>query len=261
MEADNRVQQLILNNSSSNPSVRIRRYMLRLTPFNFIIVHRPGLGNMAEHLSRHADEKPPEPEEDFVNLILPGLVSISLSRETIAKATSADETLVLLIRSISEGALLKDRCLHPFKIVFDELCVSSDEIILREERKLIPETVRMKCIDVAHEGNLEMVKTKRLLRSKVWFLGIDQMVEAKINSCLACKANSRTKPKAPVIFSEEPAHAWQTMALDFLSPIENVLQNYRAVRNLTIGLVFRRANASRLPTGLSPETKALTRSR
>ena len=179
---------------------------------------------MADYLSRHpsADENPPEPEEDYVNLILPGLVPISLSRETIADATSADKILVLLIKSISEGALLKDQCLHPFKIVFDELCVSSDGIILRGERILIPETLRMKCIDVAHEGHLGIVKTKRLLRSKVWFPGIDQMVEAKNNSCLACKANSRAEPKAPVIFSEAPPHAWHTIALDFFGPIENV---------------------------------------
>ena len=71
METDNRALQLIINNPSSNPPARIRRYTLRLAPFKFTIVHRPGLGNMADYLSRHssADEKPPEPDEGYVNLI------------------------------------------------------------------------------------------------------------------------------------------------------------------------------------------------
>ena len=138
---------------------------------------------MADYLWRHpsADEKPPESEEDYVNLILPGLFPTALSRKAMAQATSDDKTLVILKRSISEGTLLKDQSLQPFKIVFDELCVSSDGIILRGERILIPESLRMKCIDLVHEGHLGIVKTKRLLRSKFWFPGMYQLVETSDN--------------------------------------------------------------------------------
>ena len=44
-----------------------------------------------------------------------------------------------------------------------------------------------------------MVKTKQLLRSRIWFPGIDQFTEAKIKSCLACQANGLDVRKEPFI--------------------------------------------------------------
>ena len=35
-----------------------------------------------------------------------------------------------------------------------------------------------------------MVKTKRLLREKVWFPGIEDKVKKTVEDCIACKANS-----------------------------------------------------------------------
>lgn len=50
---DNRAIQLIFSNPSSKPPARIERWALRLIPFDFTIIHRPGKGNIADYLSRH----------------------------------------------------------------------------------------------------------------------------------------------------------------------------------------------------------------
>ncbi|GFO29557.1 hypothetical protein PoB_005606200 [Plakobranchus ocellatus] len=44
---------------------------------------------------------------------------------------------------------------------------------------VIPKSLQDKCIDLTHEGYLGIVKTKQLLREKIWFPGIDAKVEAK----------------------------------------------------------------------------------
>ena len=41
---------------------------------------------------------------------------------------------------------------------------------------------------LAHVGHQGIVKTKCLIREKVWFPGIDKMVKDKVDNCLACQA-------------------------------------------------------------------------
>ncbi len=46
---DNRAVMLMYSNAKSKPPARIERWALRLTPFDFEIVHRPGVSNMADY--------------------------------------------------------------------------------------------------------------------------------------------------------------------------------------------------------------------
>ena len=45
-------QSLIYGDAKSKPPARIERWALRLTPFDFEIVHRPGVSNIANYYSR-----------------------------------------------------------------------------------------------------------------------------------------------------------------------------------------------------------------
>ena len=51
---------------------------------------------------------------------------------------------------------------------------------------MIPRSLQMKAVDVAHESHQGISKTKALLREKVWFSGIDELVKTTLGSCLAC---------------------------------------------------------------------------
>ncbi len=46
-----------------------------------------------------------------------------------------------------------------------------DQIILRGSKIVLPESLRLKAIHIAHEGHQGLVKTKQLLREKVWYPG------------------------------------------------------------------------------------------
>ena len=77
-----------------------------------------------------------------------------------------------------------------FNGVKDELTVSSDSnIILRGTRIVIPASLRHRAISLAHEGHQGLVKTKKLLRQKVWFPRIDEEVKILIDGCIPCQAN------------------------------------------------------------------------
>ena len=54
---DNKAVQLIYGNERSQPKARIERWCLRLVPYDFKVIHRPGLGNIANYLSRNPISK------------------------------------------------------------------------------------------------------------------------------------------------------------------------------------------------------------
>ena len=101
----------------------------------------------------------------------------------------------------------------------DELTVSDEsDIVLRNGRIVVPTVLREKAVLLAHEGHQGLVKTKQLLREKVWFPGIDQLAKRTIETCLACQANSPDNCPAPLQMSPLPPAPWHTLHTDFCGP-------------------------------------------
>ena len=61
--------------------------------------------------------------------------------------------------------------------------MTQDGLILRGNCIVIPESLQSEIIDLAHVGHQGISKTKALIRSRVWFSGIDRLVEDKIKTC------------------------------------------------------------------------------
>ena len=58
-----------------------------------------------------------------------------------------------------------------FGRVHDELIVSEvDDLILKGTHIVIPSELRQLALALAHEGHQGIIKTKQLLREKIWFL-------------------------------------------------------------------------------------------
>ncbi|KXJ19534.1 Uncharacterized protein K02A2.6 [Exaiptasia diaphana] len=70
-------------------------------------------------------------------------------------------------------------------------------------------------LTLAHEGHHGMVKTKKLLREKVWFHRMNIMVEAKVASCGACQVSTPSTTREPLKMSPLPASAWKEVIIDF----------------------------------------------
>ena len=64
-----------------------------------------------------------------------------------------------------------------------------------------------------------VVKSKQLLRSFVWFSGMDEAVEKAINHCHECQINSRKATPQPNRPTEMPEFAWQEVGVDFKGPL------------------------------------------
>ena len=61
----------------------------------------------------------------------------------------------------------------------------------------MPISLREQILKLVHEGHQVIVKTKQLLREKVWWPGIDQAIEQLIRTCIACQAQSPRSTPPP----------------------------------------------------------------
>ena len=103
-------------------------------------------------------------------------------------STKQDPTLQAAIQALRYGRW--DTATHKpdiDKSVLQRLCkiknelsiTESGSLLLRGTRIAIPQGLQKCAIDLAHASHLGIVKTKALIREKVWFSGIDRQVESK----------------------------------------------------------------------------------
>lgn len=228
IHVDNRAVMLILNNPLSKPPARILKWALDLSVYDMEVVHIPGKGNMADFLSRHPvaniKDEASEAAENYINMVIQHATPKGVKVEQLKEAVLKDLTMIKLGAMIKNGHFdpRGDEELQKFAKVFEELTVSIDGLILRDVRLVIPKSLRSTMIDIAHEGHLGLVKTKQLLRSKIWFPNIDALVEEKIKSCLSCQATGTGGSQmAPLQMSPFPKAPWTMISVDFYGPFGN----------------------------------------
>ncbi|CAB4035824.1 Hypothetical predicted protein, partial [Paramuricea clavata] len=86
-------------------SARIDRWKLRLMPYNYHLVYKPGKDekNPADFLSRHPNCSEPQPEsvaEEYVNYVCANAVPTAMTLQEIQLETSVDDTMQMVIQAI-----------------------------------------------------------------------------------------------------------------------------------------------------------------
>lgn len=107
-----------------------------------------------------------------------------------------------------------------YKPFENELCFAG-KILLRGDRMVIPEKLRERTLQLAHEGHPGMTVMKRRVRSKVWWPKIDQDVESIVRKCNGCLSTSTLSAPEPLKRTELPSKPWQHLAIDFMGPLHS----------------------------------------
>ena len=225
---DNRAVQLIFGPSETRPPARIERWALRLTQFDYEIVHRPGKLNAADFLSRQPDRSVDlsalvnqQATERYINSITFSALPMAITRAEIARTTADDDELMALKTALTEKQSLWPACLDSYRRVASELSCTGDGIILRGSQILVPHALRARVVLLAHRGHQGIVQTKRLIRSRLWFPGIDAQVEQAVRQCHFCQAaEADARSYEPLRPSPMPEGPWQSVAGDFFGPID-----------------------------------------
>ncbi len=104
----------------------------------------------------------------------------------VAETTGRDPTLCAVMDAVQSGRwynVAKHPTVDPdtfrtYGRLKDELTVgTTTQVIICGTKLVIPKELQRYVVDVAHEGRQSITKTKSLLQEKVWFPGINKMVE------------------------------------------------------------------------------------
>ena len=209
-----------------NPPLRIARWAPKLQNYNITLQYRCGRENPADYLSRH-----PVPittsitahrvAEDYANYIATNSTPKAMTLDEVKQFTQSDATLRKVIEVVRTGRWhdTDGVDISSVRAIRNELTVSDNDILLRDTRLVIPTALRSQVIQLAHEGHQGITKTKALLRSKVWFPGMDRDTETVVQRCVPCQANSNRRMMEPLKMTTLPRGPWVSVSIDFCGPL------------------------------------------
>ena len=182
--------------------------------------YRPGRNdlNPADYVSRQPQDIPKRENaaEAYVNYVRKNAVPKSMTLEEVRRETQKDFTMRKLAKAIQTIQWTKD--LTDYVRFKDEPSVSCG-VILRDHRLIIHDSLRKKVVEIAHASHQGIVKTKQLVRAKVWFPGIDKKVEQAVKSCIQCLACVPSPAqREPLSMTTLPSGPWMEVAVDLAGP-------------------------------------------
>ena len=130
---------------------------------------------------------------------------MALSVDTLKEAAAKDQDYQELAERVKTGQVpAQDSQLHQYLKVWPELSVL-DGLVMRGDKIVIPQadlgkeegTLRQWVVELAHDGHVGGPATKRTLRKRIWFPGMDSMVDSRIRTCGPCQAATNTPTRDP----------------------------------------------------------------
>ena len=219
----------MMEKSKKDAPARIEKIRLKLQGYNSTIRLVKGKHNPADYLSRH-----PLPykscskaeREDFLDIqshifviaqMLPEAITVTRVREA-----SKHDPIISKVMGLVKAGVAKcpenDKRLTPFKPVWSELSIAVD-VLLRGERIVLPQRLIQEALEIAHEGHMGIEKTKRYLRSAVWFPKMDALTERLVRNCIPCQAVTPSFNREPLRMTPLPPEPWQLVAADIFGPL------------------------------------------
>lgn len=213
---------LYIYNKINRLSARVERWMLRLQPYKFKLQHVKGFDNIADSLSRLISESNTEMEtsnmEFYVHRVAVDATPQALTTREIEQESHSDSELMVVRECILSDRW--DTCPKAYKSCRYELSTYG-KLVLRGSRLVIPNKLRSRILQLAHEGHQGVVKTKQNLRSKVWWPGMDAEAEKIVKTCRPCQLVTPVYHEEPVQSTRLPQGPWMELAADFMGPMPN----------------------------------------
>ncbi len=93
---DHKPLETIYGKKNAKSSARVERWVLRLQPYSFKVVYKPGATNPADYLSRHptkTSHKQQSMTEEYINFVASNSVPKAMTMQEIIVATDKDRVL------------------------------------------------------------------------------------------------------------------------------------------------------------------------
>ena len=138
----------------------------------------------------------------------------------VREETAKDKTLIKIMNLFHSGAWSVDADIKPFEPFREEFSVY-DGVLLRGDRIVVPTSLQRRFLKLEHETHVGIVRTKQLLRSMYFWVGMDKAIESTIKDCPACAASRQLNKNTPLRLVQLPKGPWLKGAVDIVGPIDN----------------------------------------
>ncbi|XP_030587995.1 uncharacterized protein K02A2.6-like [Archocentrus centrarchus] len=219
VETDHKPLIAIRKKNLNDMSPRIQRLMMFLQRYDFELIYTPGKYIvLADALSRA-----PAPSDDtqcspvsvdvemHINMVTASLPASDVMLQQIAQETAKDPQLQKVIH-LSQNGWSRGVCPGWYPVRAD-LCVANG-LLLRQNRILIPQSMRRDMLQRIHEGHLGVEKCKRRAREAVYWPGINRDIEEMVQKCETCLKHRYKQQKEPMLIADLPTAPWQKVGTD-----------------------------------------------
>ena len=221
IHTDHKPRKMIFKKKLSNCPAGLQRFVLRALKYDVTVKYVKGAEvPIADALSR-VSPQPAPPEGEFPQLdihqITKNLPASPIKLLQIRNETANDPTLSKLREVIHEGwPATREKChkaLHNYWNFREELTIE-DSLILKQERIVMPTTLRRGTLNTIHHGHLGQEKCLLRARSAVFWPGITKDVTNLVQNCATCQAHQRKQQKQQILQPEPPCYPWQILSSD-----------------------------------------------
>ena len=202
---------------------RIQRFRLRLMRYNPDVVHVPGKQQVtADALSRAPASEPTESDIAFVDdTLLMGRQAIvnlpasSTKLQDIIACQKTDPELKEVRNYCSLGwpAFMPHNPLLQLYWDNQRYLTMVDDLLLYNDRIVIPREMRLEMLDKLHKSHLEITKCRALAQTSIWWPNITSQIEEMVKKCSIC-AKLRPPTREPLLASSFPDQPWSRVAMD-----------------------------------------------
>lgn len=195
VRSDHEPLKEIFNPDKSNSAValgRLKRWAVVLSMYKYKLEHRPGkLMGHVDALSRLPLENCSEFDEDYEGDLINFISEhkeLSINFDSIVDSQKKCQLICTLFQYVKNGWPGKiDGKLQPYFLKRNSFHTENGVLFYRD-RVVVPEELRKSVLSIIHsESHTGIVRMKSLARSVVWWLGMDQSIEEKVNSCMVCQ--------------------------------------------------------------------------
>ena len=179
---------------------------------HFQLCYKPDPKNPADVFSRQP--APPQvhinPSERAdtrtINTIITSALPQACTLEQVQEATASDTTLQAVLASLQSGSWDEDLARY---FCHRNEFASSHCVLLRSGQIVIPQSLRHRVLELAHQGHQGIAKTKTRLHFKVWWPGMSTQAVNFLKECLPCQLateppTSQYTPLQPTTHLEAP---------------------------------------------------------
>ena len=214
---------LLTTTDLSKMPPRILRFRLRMMRYNPEVVHVPGKCQIsADALSRAPASSPNtsdiqfiEEVEIFASSTVNQLPATAQRLQEIIEAQRNDEVCMQVRRYCQDGwpvYIPHQPLLRPYWESRAHLAVV-DDLLLYDERIVIPPALRLEVLDCIHRGHLGISKCRARARMSVWWPGLSAAIEDMVKACFTC-SKELPEPKEPLMPSSFPSRPWERISMD-----------------------------------------------